>query len=262
MTALAVVMPRRRAAVELTTEQRQLRRVKVVWALLFLNVLSFAGTSSDIIIPVPHKLGQVITQGALVTAVLLALSVNPRVKVRPSLFLGLYSTLALITLMMSVRFIGLGTTYRAFRLVAFLAVLWLLTPWWKRRDLPLLRTQLKFLTGIMVSLYLGLAISPSKALTMNAGSRRLGGALWPMPATQVGHYMAELTGLTILLWLCRALDRRKALMLLVPAVVALLLSHTRTALVAMVVGLLVACLSMFSGSRRVRRALGATAVLV
>ena len=83
----------------------------MIWALLFFNVLSYAKMAT--VIPIPHKIGQVLTQGALVAAFVLALTINPKVKVRPNLLLGLYSLLAIVSLAMSIRFIGVGTTYRA-----------------------------------------------------------------------------------------------------------------------------------------------------
>jgi hypothetical protein len=223
----------------------------VVWALLFFNVLSFS--VQPIILPIPHFIGQALTQGALVLAFALALTVNPKVRIRPNLLLGLYSVLAVTTLMMSVRFVSLGTVYRSTRLVGFLAVIWLLTPWFGRRDRLLLRTQITFLVAVLVSVSLGLLLSPHKAYVLNAGARRLTGALWPMPATQVGHYMAELTGLALLLWVCGIWTRRRGLMVVIPAGFALLLTHTRTALLAMVVALAVAGLSLLTGSRRVRK---------
>ena len=226
-------------------------RVQLVWVLLWFNVLSFA--PQPLVVPIPHIVGQVMTQGALVLALVLALTVNPRVWARPSLFLSIYSVLAITTLMMSIRFVSLGTDYRALRVVGFLVVLWLLTPWWGRRDLLLLRTQLNFLVGVLVTLVLGLLISPHKAYVVAAGARRLTGAIWPMPATQVGHYVAELTGLVVLLWVCRLWSYRRAVVVLVPSCFALLLSHTRTALLGMLVALLLAGLSLVTGSRRVRR---------
>ena len=51
---------------------------------------------------------------------------------------------------------------------------------------------------------------------------------------------AMLAGLMTLLWLCRLVSRRQALAVVVPAVIVLVLTHTRTALLAMIVGLLVA----------------------
>ena len=95
--------------------------------------------------PIPHKVAQLVTQGALFVALVLALTINPRMRIRPNWFLGLFTLLAITSLMMSVRLVGLGTAYRSFRLIGFLFVLWLLTPWWGRRDLLVLRSQMRFL---------------------------------------------------------------------------------------------------------------------
>ncbi len=137
-------------------------------------------------------------------------------------------------------------------------MLWLLTPWWGRRDAILLRSQMRFLVLILASVVLGSAVSPSLAYA----GHRLDGVIWPIPATQVGHYAAELTGLTLLLWLCGLMSRRTALILTVPSLGMLLLTHTRTALGAAVAGLLVAGLSLLTAKRRVRRALAAAVVAV
>ena len=196
-------------------EERSCRRVMVIWALLFVNVLAFA--QSPTVIPIPHKIGQGLTQGALIAALILVLAINPKGVIRSNIFLAFYSLLGVTSLMMSIRFIGFGTTYRAVRVIAFLAVLWLLTPWWRDRGLVLLRSQLAFLYIILGSLLLGIVASPGKALAINFGSHRLEGVIWPIPATQVGHYMAELTGLTIVLWMCGMISRRHALLVLVPA---------------------------------------------
>jgi len=242
-----------------STEDKRLHRVWVVWALLFFNVLSYA--TMPTVVPIPHKVGQVLTQGALVAAFVLALTVNPKVRFRPNLFLGLYSVLAIVSLAMSIRFIGIGTTYRALRLFGFVVVLWLLTPWWGRRDLVLLRSQLRFLVVVLVTVGLGLLISPHKALAVNFGSRRLSGVIWPIPATQVAHYMAELAGLTLLMWMCGLVARRRALLVVVPSTVALVATHTRTAIIGMLVALLVACLSLFTTNRRVRRVLATVGIV-
>jgi len=242
-----------------SAEDKRLHRVWVVWALLFFNVLSFA--TMPTVVPIPHKVGQAMTQGALVAAFVLALTVNPKVRIRPNLFLGLYSVLAIVSLAMSIRFIGIGTTYRAIRLIGFVVVLWLLTPWWGRRDLVLLRSQLRFLVVVLVSIGLGLLISPHKALAVNFGSRRLSGAIWPIPATQVAHYMAELAGLTLLMSLCGLVTRRRAILVVVPSIVALVATHTRTAIIGMVIALVVACLSLVTTNRRVRRVLATTCVV-
>ena len=111
------------------------------------------------------------TQGALFIALILALTINPRMRIRPNWFLGLYSVLAISSLMMSVRFVGLGTDYRSLRLIVFLFVLWLLTPWWGRRDLLLLRSQVWALIVFLGSVILGFLISPGKAMVGRAPGR-------------------------------------------------------------------------------------------
>lgn len=238
----------------LTTEQRRLRRAQYVWWLLFLDVL---GAGPTHLLPLPHKVGQAITQGALWVALLLALTINPKVKLRRNLFLGLFSVLAVTTLMSSLRFVSVGTDYRAVRFVGFLVVLWLLTPWWGRKDLLLLRWQMRFLVIIVASVVIGLLLTPGSALATG----RLSGALWPIASTQVAHYSAELTGLALLLWLCGLIGRWPALLTAVPSLTVLILTHTRTALVAMAAGFIVAAISLFAASRRVRRAFTASIIV-
>jgi hypothetical protein len=221
------------------------RRVTVIWCLLFFNALT-PGTS---VLPIPHRVAQVMTQGSLFVALVLVLTINPRMRIRPNWFLGLYTVLAISSLMMSVRFVGIGTDFRSFRLIAFLFVLWLLTPWWGRRDLLLLRSQMWFLSVILGSVILGLLIWPGKALAQG----RLSGTIWPIWATQVAHFSGELVGLVTLLWLCRLLSPRRALLVAVPGLIVLVMTHTRTALLAMIAGLLVAGLSLVLARRRVRK---------
>ena len=217
----------------------------VIWCLLFFNAL----TPGESVLPIPHRVAQLMTQGSLFLALILVLTINPRMRIRPNWFLGLYTVLAISSLMMSVRFVGIGTDFRAFRMIVFLFILWLLTPWWGRRDLLFLRSQMWFLSLIVSSVVLGLLIWPGKSLPQG----RLSGVIWPIWATQVAHFAGELAGLVTLLWLCRLLSPRRALVVAVPCLVVLVLTHTRTALLAMIVGLLVAGLSLVLARRRVRR---------
>src|ERR1700684_1953784 len=73
-------------------------RVGTVWPLLVLNVLTFYGITWDgnkLFLPVPTVAGQLITQGALPLALLVALTVNRRLVIRPNVFLGLVTLLAI-----------------------------------------------------------------------------------------------------------------------------------------------------------------------
>jgi O-antigen ligase len=116
---------------------------------------------------------------------------------------------------------------------------------------------MRFLLLVLGLVALGLFISPGKEL-----GGRLSGILWPIPLTQVAHFAAELAGLMTVLWLCRLASRRRALMVAVPAMIVLVLTYTRTALLAMVVGLLVAGASLLLARRRVRRIFAALLLVV
>jgi hypothetical protein len=141
------------------------------------------------------------------------------------------------------------------------AVLWLLTPWWGRRDLLLLQYHLRALFVVLVVVVAGVVLTPGAAFAQ-AGGGRLGGAIWPIPPTQVAHYAAVLAGATIVLWLAESVKARTAIFVTGMSVVILLLSHTRTALVAALAGILVAGLSLFLSRQRVRKAFAVTVAVV
>lgn len=235
-------------------------RMVAVWGALFLNVLAL-GTDPVMLLPIPHTVGQLITQGSLGLALLLALVVNPRAVLRPNLFLVLLTMLGVVSLMVSVHSEYLfGSTYRACRLLGFLAVLWLLTPWWGRRDMLLLRCHRRVLWAILGLVLLGAAVAPGLAFSFEG---RLSGVIWAMPPTQVAHYAAIVLGTTAVLWMCRVVSGRHASVAIALSGFVLVMTHTRTALLASAIGLVVAGASLFLGHVRVRRisALGAVAAV-
>ena len=142
-----------------------------------------------------------------------------------------------------------GTAYRTFRLAEFVVALWLLTPFWGRRDLLLVRCHLKAMSVVLASVVLGLLVSPGNAM----GSGRLSGAIWPIPATQVAHYAAVTLGLVVVLWLCDRRNGRVTLLAVAATGVILLLTETRTALTAMIAGILIAGLSLIVAKARARK---------
>lgn len=245
----------RALAPPLVDEGRIRRRVGIAWGLLVLNALTFY-PGWPLLVPIPHRLGQVITQAALPAALLVALTVNRKVMVRPNAFLCLTSLLAVEALVTFLEPQPLGAVYRAFRLAEFVAALWLLSPWWGRRDMLLLRCHLTALWVILGSALLGLVIHPGAAMSEG----RLTDVLWPIPTTEVGHYAAVAAGLAFVLWLGGLLRWRITLLAVAVAGSVLFLTHTRTALVAVVAGILVAGLSLFTARGRVRKFFAAAAV--
>ena len=249
MSTLALTVDRT-ATVRRAPATALLRGPLPAWAALFANVLAFSHLPT--VVPIPTTIGQLLTQGALVLALLLALLANPRGVIRPSLFMVLLSMLATVALMVSIHneFV-LGSTFRACRLIGFTLVLWLLTPWWGRSDLVLLRAHITCLRVILLTVFVGAVLAPGAAFSYEG---RLSGALWPIPPTQVAHYAAVLLGCTAVLWFGGAVRGRTALWTLAGAGAALVGAHTRTALIAMTISLAVAGASMFMGHARVRRA--------
>jgi hypothetical protein len=258
MSLPAIALRSRRSIPRLTPAQvreRSIRRrVGIAWALLVLNSLTYYGS----ILPIPSTAGKLITQGALPVAIVVALTVNRRVVVRPNVFLCLVSLLAIEALVTAVQPQHIGTVYRTFRLFEFVAVLWLLTPWWGRRDLLLVRYYLISLSVALGTVILGLLVVPGTAL---AGGR-LNGVLWDIPATEVAHYAAVTAGLVVVLWLGGMVHGRVAILAAVAGITIIVLSHTRTALVGMLAGLLVAGLSLIVTSARARRFFATAAIVM
>jgi hypothetical protein len=212
-----------------------------------MNALTFYPGMS--FIHIPSALGKLITQGCLAVAFIMALAVNRRRLLRPNVFLCLMSLLAIEALITCLALPHLGTVYRSLRLTGFIATLWLLTPWWGRRDLLLVRCHLRVLLVLCGSVLLGLLVSPGHALAFG----RLTGAIWPIPPPEVAHYAAIATGLVVVLWFGGYLRGRIALLAVLVAVPVLILTHTRTALLSMVAGILVAGLSLIVAKARVRK---------
>jgi len=226
------------------------RRVGLVWGLLVLNVVGYTGA----LVHIPGAFGKALTQGALPVAILVALTINRKIVIRPNVFLCLALLLATEAVVTALQPQAFGTVYRTFRMVEFIVALWLLTPWWGRRDLLLVRCHLKALAVVLGSVLLGVLIAPNKAI----GTGRLIGVLWAVPATQVAHYSAVIFGVTVVLWFCGQLRNRVTLVVVSVSGVILLLTHTRTALVAMIAGLLVAGLSLIAAKARVRKLFAAS----
>jgi hypothetical protein len=234
------------------------RRINAVWGLLYLNTLVFQPGG---ILKIPSFAGKGITQGALPLAILVALTINPKIRVRPNLFLCLMSLLVLDTVITAANQLHIGPLYRTFRFAEFVFALWLLTPWWGRSDMLLLRCHLRWLLVTLGTVAVGLLVAPGHALPPGG---RLSGVIWPIFPTQIAQYAAVAIGVMVLLWLARLLSGRITLIGVVFTTPILLLSHTRTALAALAAGILVAGLSLFTVNARVRKffAVGAAVVSI
>ncbi|WP_432046828.1 O-antigen ligase domain-containing protein [Streptomyces asiaticus] len=224
--------------------------VGTVWGLLVLNTLGSAGAKT--IVPLPRSLIQMVTMGALVAAFALALAVNLRLRIRASAYVFLL-TLLLVTSVISSANLesGFGALFRCARLALFVGTLWLLSRWWDG-DLTFVRHHIRMYFAVLGSVAVGLVASPGAALPDLYGGR-LVGALWPLTPPQIGQYAAVIIGLTVLLLLGRRTDRVSAAVVIVPSLVLLALTHTRTATLGLFLGLALAIGSLLLTSAAARR---------
>lgn len=224
--------------------------VGVVWGCLIVNTLGSGGVGT--IIPIPTRIEQIVTMGALGAAFTLAIILNPRLRIRPSPVLLLLSLLVVVSFVSSADLgSGYGALARCARLAVFIVTLWLITPWWDG-TLRFVRYHVRALALLLASVALGLVLAPGLALPADFDDRLIG-VLWWIPATQVGDYGAVVAGLTIVLWLARKSSGRALVGIAGPAIALLLLSHTRTATAALAVGVAVAGLSLALANARARR---------
>ncbi|CAM5532215.1 MULTISPECIES: O-antigen ligase domain-containing protein [Streptomyces] len=226
------------------------KAVGIVWLLLGLNTLGSAGAKT--IVQLPRSLIQLVTMGSLVVAFALALALNVRLRIRPSAFVFLLTLLLVPSVISSVHLeSGFGALFRCTRLALFVGTLWLVSRWWDG-SVAFVRHHIRMYFAVLVSVAAGLAISPGAAMPDLYGGR-LVGALWPLTPPQIGQYTAVITGLTVLLLLGRQVDRTSAAVVIVPSLVLLALTHTRTATVGLLAGLALAVGSLLLTSAAARR---------
>ncbi|MFD0149347.1 O-antigen ligase domain-containing protein [Streptomyces sp. NPDC055721] len=224
--------------------------VGTVWGLLALNTLGSAGART--VVAIPRSLIQMVTMGALVAAFALALAVNPRARIRPSAFVFLLTLLLVPSVIASVHLeVGFGALFRCFRLALFVGTLWLLSRWWDG-GLTFVRHHIRMYFAVLVLVAVGLAVAPGTALPEYYGGR-LVGALWPLTPPQIGQYAAVVIGLTVLLLLGRRTSGAGAATVIVPSLVLLAMTHTRTATLGLVIGLVLAIGSLVLTSSAARR---------
>jgi hypothetical protein len=255
-TGRRLLQPNARTLTSPEARERSIRRqVLIIWVLLLVNVIPFyKGTWNGLplIVSIPSIVGKGITQGSLPLALLLALRVNPKRLIRPNVFLCLLFSLCIAAVIANVDPTAghfTSTAYRTVRLTMFVATFWLLTPWWGRRDLLLVRVHLKALWLVVATVLAGLAVAPSRALAQG----RLSGEFWPITPVQVSDFTAVLLGLIVVMWFCGELSRSATLWGAAISATMLLMTHTRTEIIALVAGIFVAGMRMFGTESRVRK---------
>ncbi len=190
-------------------------------------------------------------------AIFLLLLANRRVILRPNVFLCIVSSFPLEAILTALQPQYLGTIYRTFRLVEFVIALWLLTPWWGRRDLLLVRCHLKAYLVIPDQCFSARLSPPGRReegrLASASGTSR---RLKSVTTRRSRQASSSCSGF------CGKLPGRLALGIVVVSVGMLILTHTRTALVGMMAGILIAYLSLVTTNARVRKLLDTAGIIL
>ncbi|HWC66450.1 MAG TPA: hypothetical protein VG478_00150 [Acidimicrobiales bacterium] len=250
MTAEIDVAPSRSmVATPLTRTER--RRVTAVWILLFCSSLSWSIDQPAYVVPIPTRAEQVGTGLALLAAGYLAYRSNPRLRLQGAWPAVIYAVVPVVALCAPLAGVaGLGSMFRAGRFLAALGVLALLAPTWRRDAWVLANAHARVLR-----LMIGIALA---WFVVGKGVNLEGRLIAQVPALyapQVGQFAAVLIGVTILQALSGAPRLPRGGLWIALGIIALLLSKTRTPLVAGAVALGLAALSLCLTHARARRVL-------
>ena len=231
-----------------------------MWGLLFFNVMTYTleALESDS----PSTSGR---QGpfelALGVALLLIVTANKKLLVRPNIFLILLTTMCLLSGHYEHPATSVfSSMIRWSRFVVFIGTLWLTTPWWGRRDFMILNFNV-----VPSSCYRDRHCRVGILADQGIRERHrwtLGRDYLADSADPGGALPAMLVGMTVVLLLAGVSKSRWTGFLIVGAFGVLILTHSRTALIAMLAGILAGGLSLFLSRKRVRRAFVVSIVVV
>jgi hypothetical protein len=230
----------------LTAHER--RTAALVWILVFGSCLAWTGRPYYVIV-LPPRVEQLGTAIAVVLAFWLALKLNPRLKLRGSWPVWLYALLPVVALMpaLSGSAGGLGTIARACRFLFALMALALIAPVWRSDPWVIVNAHTRALRLCVGAALISLAVG----LGQN-GEGRLISQIPALQAPQVGQFAGLLAGMSLLQILSHSPRLPRCSLWFALGVIALLLSKTRTPLIAGAVALGVGILLLAVSHSRAR----------
>lgn len=232
----------------------------VTWGLLVLSCLPWRGIQSPI--QIPQRVEEIATAVAVAVACVLALCVGPRVRLLVIPVFLLASLLAVAALVPWINGVaGEGSLERAVRLASYVAAVWILAPAASREGgEPLVRAYLGVFAFLASLIALEALLRP--ALGFEPTLVRLQGVVPPVTPPRVGEIGAVTAGLATMAGVFGVIRRRSAIALGALGGTVLVLSHTRTAMLALSIGLVIGFAVAVARSLQARRALVAMTILV
>ncbi len=224
------------------------RFARTAWVLVFLAGLAWFIDEEGFLVVLPGRTEQI---GAFVlvgVASWLALRSNPRLTVGRTWFLVLLATLPTLALVGPLSGMsGIGAVIRSVRFFLALGIFALISWLWRTDAFDLVRSHLRLMRAMIAAAMISLALG----LGFNSEGRLIAQIPALVPP-QVGQFAAVGTGLAIIAAITKMPGARHNLAWITLGVIALLMSQTRTAMLALLVGLAIAVLSLITHFERAR----------
>jgi hypothetical protein len=229
------------------------RRVTAVWVLLFCSSLTWSLGTPEYVVPIPTRVEQLGTAMALAGALYVAYRYNPRFRLEGGWPVAMYALVAVVALCAPLTGTGgIGTAFRAGRFGVALLAMGLIAPAWRRDPWVLANAHARILRTMiglaLVWFAVGLGVNPEGRLISQVPA---------LPPPQIGQFAGVLVGISVVQLVSRAPRLPHTGLWAVCGVVALLLSKTRTPLIAGAIALAVAVLLLGLSHARARRVLAA-----
>jgi hypothetical protein len=224
------------------------RSARTAWFLVFLAGLAWSINQEGFVVVLPGRAEQIGAVLCVAVAGWLALRSNPRLTVGRTWFLLLLAvlpTLALIGPLIGMS--GIGAVVRSVRFFLALGIFALISWLWRTDAFVLVRTHIGVMRVMIAAAFVSLALGQ--------GSSFEGRLIAQVPALvppQVGQFAAVGTGLAIIAAITRMAGIRRNLVWITLGLIALLMSQTRTAMLALLVALAIAVVSLVPRYERAR----------
>jgi hypothetical protein len=233
------------------------RRCQLALVLLLLSMLHWQEGGSPFVLSASQE--QVGTVIATIAALVLAIQINPTLAIARIPCLLIAGSLVAASLVPCILTGVTLTMLLSARFALVVLTIWLLAPTITAKPAATLRTYLWSHAVIALCLAAGAALAPGMAF--QGGTRRLVGLLPPMHPSQVGAVAAVTIGLSLLAGLTGTVSGRLASSATLLASIVLVLSRSRTATLATLLGISVALASLAPRWPRARKLLAVLAVL-
>ncbi len=234
------------------------RRTTIIWFLLVTTTLDWSGVNA--LVRLPGFVEQLLTGALTMLVIALLVQRNLRLKLDFDYFLSSYVVLFVVSLVPFLAgYAGLGSVARSFRFGLVVVAGLLLVESTGERRFSLLDAHYNVVAFLSTFSLLSIPLSPSRAF---AEAGRLNGIVLPMAATRLGAVGGVTAGLAVLRCSDAARRRQRDILFVAIGIAVVLLTNTRTALIAFAVSVVFSLVVLARRVPRVRGILALSGVLI